>query len=50
MAGLLPINARFLPEPAAPERAEVTFGLGCWLADLTMGAIGLLLIWRLLRR
>lgn len=33
MAGLLPINARYLPDAAAPEQAEVTFGLGCWLAD-----------------
>jgi cobyrinic acid a,c-diamide synthase len=33
MAGLLPINARFTETPAAPEQAEVTFGLGCWLAD-----------------
>lgn len=39
MAGLLPINARFVdsssaaPEAPGPEQAEVTFGLGCWLAD-----------------
>ena len=29
---------------------KLPLALGCWLADLTMGAIGLLLIWRLLRR
>jgi cobyrinic acid a,c-diamide synthase len=33
MSGLLPINARYSEEPVAPEQAEVTFGLGCWLAD-----------------
>lgn len=35
MAGLLPINARFADSSALPEQAEVTFGLGCWLADRT---------------
>ena len=30
---LLPINARFSEEPVAPEQAEVTFGLGSWIAD-----------------
>ena len=29
---------------------KMPLGLGCWLADLVMGAFGLLLTWRLLRR
>lgn len=33
MSGLLPITARLGEESTAPEQAEVTFGLGCWLAD-----------------
>ena len=33
MAGLLPINARFLGDDKPPEQAEVTFGLGCWFAE-----------------
>lgn len=33
MAGLLPINARFLGDAVPPEQAEVTFGLGCWFAE-----------------
>jgi hypothetical protein len=33
MSGLLPINARYCEEPVAPEQAEVTFGLGSWIAD-----------------
>jgi cobyrinic acid a,c-diamide synthase len=33
MAGLLPINARFLGDAVPPEQAELTFGLGCWFAE-----------------
>lgn len=33
MTGLLPANARFLAQASAPQPAEVSFGLGCWLAD-----------------
>jgi len=33
MAGLLPINARFLGDAHPPEQAEVTFGLGSWFAE-----------------
>jgi cobyrinic acid a,c-diamide synthase len=33
MTGLLPANARYSNEAAAPQQAEVSFGLGCWLAD-----------------
>lgn len=33
MSGLLPMTARLGEEASTPEQAEVTFGLGCWLAD-----------------
>ncbi|QDU26405.1 Cobyrinic acid A,C-diamide synthase [Anatilimnocola aggregata] len=33
MAGIIPANARFTAGPATPQPTEVTFGLGCWLAD-----------------
>jgi hypothetical protein len=33
MAGLLPINARFLGDDKPLEQAEVTFGLGSWFAE-----------------
>ncbi|WP_425616796.1 hypothetical protein NA78x_000451 [Anatilimnocola sp. NA78] len=33
MAGLIPANARYIATAAPPQPTEVTFGLGCWLAD-----------------
>lgn len=32
------------------KTGKLPLALGCWLADLVMGAVGLLLTWRLLRR
>jgi lipopolysaccharide export system permease protein len=32
------------------KNGRIPLGLGCWAADIIMGAVGLLLTWRLLRR
>ena len=32
------------------KAGRLPLALGCWLADITMGAIGCVLTWRLLRR
>jgi cobyrinic acid a,c-diamide synthase len=33
MAGLLPIRARYVEQPPAPEPVEVTFHTNCWMVD-----------------